>query len=920
MALSSTPASLVYNERSWGIDLVSAVNAYASARSVEVKRATGEQSLGGGRTMFPDLILHGDSAGTSVLQGWELKMPETPLTDAELLGNAATKARRLKLNSFLVWNARDAELHVEDEAGAFVPVKAWRCDAIVNRADVKANEGAWTATLHGILDDLNVFMATGQVRPASLATVLGEYLLTDYLTARQGVLSDHLLALTSTDATFEADLADWWKTNKVEHPKLKPYQGFARISIVAWVNRFVFAHLLKRTRSEAAEVEGVVSGTSIASAVTTFQGISAKCDFLNILKPLDYEDRLDPGTWTSMLELNDFLTGTTLKSMPDGVLQQVLNLVIDSARKKVAGQFATPRALADLLVGVTMLNREATVLDPCCGTGTIARAAFDLKVRKGIAPKVALSDVWAGDRYAFPLQLATMAMAEPSAYGEVVQAFRQDVLALAAGQAIEFTNPETGAAETRILPTVGAVVSNLPFVRFEVRPGVAMPAGINAKADLYAAILPQLADLVAAGGRVGVITSNSWLGTQWGPGFRAAIRKLFHLDVVAIAGAGRWFSNADVVTTLLVLTRRTNGDTTDKPISFVVADERIESWTSGEGGVEGLAMRVIKKADPTDRLRRVKRTHPEIVTLGKVGIGWNAMFADSSWVAVVAPKLVAANTAFSIARGDRWGCNGLFHPKPGHGIESEFITGMLKSPRSFLRFDAHANAETFCCDLSMTELQAGEYTGAIAWINRFVNALNGQGLPWPQVLGKGGQLWYSRRSAHRPNFAMPISYGPRLMVFSVPDRVPVDQRVTAMTMLDSNGDAELWHALLNCSVGLYLVEAMGFGRGLGALDLNSEKVADSFHVLDAGQLDNAGRASIKEAFVPIRARNVLPVPAEMADADRHALDAAVFAAFGLEDTGAKVRDSLLTLFTIRNAVRSSASLDDISDEDADEDG
>lgn len=32
-----------------------------------------------------------------------------------------------------------------------------------------------------------------------------------------------------------------------------------------------------------------------------------------------------------------------------------------------------------------------------------------------------------------------------------------------------------------------------------------------------------------------------------------------------------------------------------------------------------------------------------------------------------------------------------------------------------------------------------------------------------------------------------------------------------------------------------------------------------------------------------------------------------------------MRESLLTLFTIRNAVRSSASLDDIPDEDVDDD-
>ena len=83
-------------------------------------------------TQFPALeavysqtLLFGD-AGTSVVQqGWELKMPDTLITDAALLENAEAKARRLGLNSFLVWNGNEAALHMIGVSGSFAVAKAW---------------------------------------------------------------------------------------------------------------------------------------------------------------------------------------------------------------------------------------------------------------------------------------------------------------------------------------------------------------------------------------------------------------------------------------------------------------------------------------------------------------------------------------------------------------------------------------------------------------------------------------------------------------------------------------------------------------------------------------------------------------------------------------------------------------------------
>ena len=108
-------AHIRYNEKSWAIDLISEINSYVSYMDKPIKRAGGENTLVSvSESLFPDLLLFSSKEGGDILQGWELKFPDTPITDQGLLDNAEKKARRLKLNSFLIWNVTTAILYVVD--------------------------------------------------------------------------------------------------------------------------------------------------------------------------------------------------------------------------------------------------------------------------------------------------------------------------------------------------------------------------------------------------------------------------------------------------------------------------------------------------------------------------------------------------------------------------------------------------------------------------------------------------------------------------------------------------------------------------------------------------------------------------------------------------------------------------------------
>ena len=116
-----------YNERSWAIDLIGHLKSIAARQNRSIRDAGGEQTVKAeGGSLFPDVLLFGDRATARILQGWELKMPDTEIDDPEFRRNAEIKADALGLDSFLLWNVTRARLYVrEDLNGEFNLASEW---------------------------------------------------------------------------------------------------------------------------------------------------------------------------------------------------------------------------------------------------------------------------------------------------------------------------------------------------------------------------------------------------------------------------------------------------------------------------------------------------------------------------------------------------------------------------------------------------------------------------------------------------------------------------------------------------------------------------------------------------------------------------------------------------------------------------
>ncbi|MFZ5989726.1 MAG: N-6 DNA methylase [Bacillota bacterium] len=921
-----------YNERSWAIDLISEINRWAQERSVIIRRAGGERTLRTpGKNYFPDVLLYGDDTSGLILQGWELKMPDTPISDPELLRNAKDKAIALGLNSFLVWNVSLAVLYIIDEKGVDRVLHRWNDLAhITGRDQVEALRQQWVDTLYKILDDLVDFFRSGTISSTSIIDSIAGEGIADIILSNAGSTGQRLKEAARTNSDFDDEVTIWWLGAKQEYKEYsEPFTPLARILILSWINKFIFAHLLKSFHEAAKEVDDMTGNITIPEAVDKIKNISSKCDFWNVFRTQLGEKYIPDIVWKNLIQFNDFLADLRLQAVDQSLIQHILENTVNRIKRRVAGQFSTPLELAALLVSLALKDKEESVIDPCCGTGTIARAAYNIKVCHGITPKQALSKTWAGDKFDFQVQMATLAMTIPENMGEIIRVFCEDASRLKSGQTVKLHHPEDGREVHEPLPEFGCIVSNLPFVQQEdlkhLNPGLANAinskikditgekVSLEGRSDLYAYLPFALWSILKNNGRMGIIISNSWLSSDWGITFRRLLDRFFKTEYIVTSGKGRWFENADVVTNILILSKRSKEDiikdqSMDEAVSFVTLNRTIKDIAHSSNDIDYDKIRELTALIRTNSgqgrglFTKSTYTKSEINELSGLGLGWNALFADCKWLLSVSDKLIKAGSLFEINRGERRGWDKMFYPSEGHGIEPGHIKPVLLSSKDIEGLITEARSEAFCCTASKDELRRLGDSGALKWIEKFESGVNEKGEPLTKVLSRPGVSWYTMLPSTLADMVMSINPGERLFVARLKERSFVNQRLTRFTARNSKVNIDLCHALINSILGLFYIESLGFGRGLGALDLSSTKLKNGLYMLNPDMLSDAQKNNILSRFELLRNRQVLDLPDELDKPDRKAFDDAILESYGMREYKEQIESALRKLYQIRKSV------------------
>lgn len=571
--------------------------------------------------------------------------------------------------------------------------------------------------------------------------------------------------------------------------------------------------------------------------------------------------------------------------------------------------------MARILVKITVHNWLEDVADPCCGTGTIPHEVIELKGDK-IGMSNAIATTWASDKYNTPLQVANLSMVSCDTINLANRLFQKDVFELKNGDIVKIINPVTGELVEEIIPLFGAICSNLPFIssnnisseeKLLTRKYIDSNL-LDGKSDLSYYIVLHLVNLLKVGGYLGVILSNSWLGTKAGEKFYQALTNLYDLKEVHISGKGRWFANADVVTTILVLQRKINRNQKENATSFFVWKKSLDTIASNYAIEQQIVnSALLNKVIDYSAMSQSVYTESQITDLRGLNISYNALFHDVSWLLNIKASLVPLKSLFKVIRGSRRGWDDLFFPgkKSGFNVEDKFMKPALFNAKDLTKMLATPDRKAFCCSESLDVLEK-TYPKAYNWIKQFESLTNNVGKPLTESLKMSNCEWYEMKPNEVVQFFTMMNPDKRLFFGRFKEPTFINQRIIGL-LAKTHIDEELCHALLNSVLMKFYVEAVGFGRGLGVLDINKASIESCF-ILNPSLLSTDAIKDIKEKFAVVLAKDIMSVEAEMKDKDWVDFNQTVLSSFGLDNYYLRICNSLLSLRQVRKTAKETAKI------------
>ena len=274
------------------------------------------------------------------------------------------------------------------------------------------------------------------------------------------------------------------------------------------------------------------------------------------------------------------------------------------------------------------------------------------------------------------------------------------------------------------------------------------------------------------------------------------------------------------------------------------------------------------------------------------GLSYYAICQGASFLYEMKSSLQKAKCQFDIARGTKSGQDSFFYSDDPSFVDEEFRLDLLKNLRGVNSFMLKPNAHAFYCDKSEAYLEENGYLKTLGHIRnaQTINASCNSHRPY----------WYTLPDSKPLSFTTSMNTGGRLFFAGAPKgtRFVANQRVLCFKAKRTSLDEELCLALLNSTLGMLLIEVSAAPMALGALDTRAATFKE-MQMLNPDLVSAKARASILEAFEPLKNRQVEDALVELKMEDRKAFDDAVLKAYGLEGHGESIRSTLRSMLETR---------------------
>jgi curved DNA-binding protein CbpA len=956
------------NERAWAGQIISWIKQSINDGITIFQDATNDEGLkvASGRTKFPDVLLFTDKVSGIVFNGWELKFPDTPADDTEMLENALEKAERLKSNSFVTWNGTEAIIWKINEdkysLSSLEKLKVYPKEKdITNRNDLadrnsyNKHEAKLQKRLNEILHDLGQLYKNGELKNAiNISSNIVEAVTQ---TALHFVpqLKNEINELKGDDKTFRTEFNQWkiiesatlkiLSTSSRRVEKIEPEEVLAKFTYYKLIGKVLFYLTLSENLS------GKVSKLELKNEKQVQKQLN---DFFNQAKKIDYQAVFE-SDFTDKIPFNETINELLFrlvavfnefdfKVLPTEVIGYILENLVPQEEKQKFGQYFTSETLANLVTFSAIKSRNDIVIDPTSGTGTFLNSFYNTLLFFGNKNhQQILNQIWGNDISHFPATLSVINLYKQKVddIANFPRVIRKDFFSITPSQTIAIPdNKDIDKINQIPIPKFDAIVSNFPFIQQEDIPNEILNThfesefaktqtaflngnkfDINGKSDYYIYCFYNSLKFLKENGILSAITSNAWLGKNYGLQFKKFLLDNFHIKYVVKSNAEHWFKDSKISTIFITLEKRTSKE----PTKFITVNEKLETLFKDKSlqpfedfyteidncnnshntnwKADNQFKNVFHKTDGTISVSIVEQTH--LINSLASQENWATYFVSQNPLSIFEKKLINPfPSIYDTGRGTRTGWDEMHiisnDENKSLKIEKEFLLPILKTSQE-LKTIAYSNKSKynlFVCKEDEKTLKA-KYHNAYKHIRNFETTTNKTGIALPEVLKTRKPFWYSLAPEESANIFISINPSQRLFFSFSKSPLYLNQRLVAIRV--KKKDVEIVSALLNSIVSLLIVELNGVSRNLGALDLNADFFKTKMKMFDPSLLTDKQKENILAKFETLSKRQIQDYENEYKQKDRIAFDEEVLKAYSFKTDILLQLYSLLTE-TIRNRV------------------
>jgi hypothetical protein len=275
------------------------------------------------------------------------------------------------------------------------------------------------------------------------------------------------------------------------------------------------------------------------------------------------------------------------------VLGNIFESLIPPEDRHKFGQYFTRSDVVDLIVANCVRTKNDIILDPACGAGTFLIRSYSRLKYLGMKGEHRdyIERLWGIDIAKFPAHLTTIniIIKDLSERFNFPRIARDDFFSVLPNTKISETSfaieSMKSAGVDSDLPKFNAVITNPPYTRqeeMEEKTGTGYKDKIidlirreseitvGKRSSIYSYFFFHGVPFLDKSGRLGLITSNSWLDVDYGKYLQQFFLENFKIKMIIESKVERFFSDADVNTCITILEKcKAEEERNDNIIKFV---------------------------------------------------------------------------------------------------------------------------------------------------------------------------------------------------------------------------------------------------------------------------------------------------------------------------------------------------------------